>query len=47
MLRSLADVKFGTDGIRGVYGDFPINPAILSDLTQALVNWLQQQKKNR
>lgn len=36
-------VKFGTDGIRGTVGQFPITPEVFTRVGQACRRWLQQQ----
>lgn len=40
---SIEKIKFGTDGIRGKVGQFPITPEVFSRIGYACRQWLQQQ----
>ena len=45
MSTPLKSIHFGTDGIRGIYNQFPLQPKVIAQFTQALVSWLTVHKR--
>lgn len=46
-MEALGQVRFGTDGIRGVAGEFPLDPATVLIIGRAIGLWLREQTQGR
>ncbi len=46
-MEALGQVRFGTDGIRGIAGEFPLDPLTVLTIGRAIGLWLHQQTRGR